>query len=336
MILGVDASWCTGGGIGVVCENILLSPPDCWRINFARNGKKNVSFFSPVELFSDLRHDEYSCFWSPGFMPPAWRLNFPVVITIHDLTHRNFYGKRHKIYYDQVIRRLLDNVDAIVTVSDYSKKEISAWCPSVADKISVIYNGVSSSFGRVGLDGEEDGIYNFDYVLYTGNHRSYKNLEMLVAAYGVSDLPAQGVNLVLTGLVNPSLEKIAASYGVRKNIFFAGFVSDEDMPKLIRDSVAMFFVSKCEGFGLPIVEAMASGVPVLTSNTTSMPEISGCAALLVDPYSLDDVVKGMNRIVFDKTLRDFLVKRGLERAKNFSWDVARKKYWDLFQGLSCS
>jgi glycosyltransferase involved in cell wall biosynthesis len=174
----------------------------------------------------------------------------------------------------------------------------------------------------------------FPYILYPGNHRGYKNLERLFVAYCASSLPSQGIHLVMTGSENVALLAIARRHEKEHLIHFLGTLSPDQVPKLYRGSSAVVFVSLSEGFGLPILEGMASRVPILTSNVTAMPEVAGDAALLVDPYSVGDIKGGLERIVNDHDLRCDLVERGKERVTKFSWAKSAAQFWDIVDRLA--
>ncbi len=284
-----------------------------------------------LDFYIEARRRNLDCIWSPGFMPPVLPIKCPVVITIHDLTHRLFYSFWHKIYYDMVLRKIISNADAVVTVSNFSRQEIESWCPEIADKLIVIHNGVSDSFFADNIKNEV--VVDGEYILYPGNHRGYKNLEMLIAAFAGSRLPKEGIRLVFTGVANKDLLLHASKFGVEDFIIFVGVVDSNLMPSLYKNALAVVFVSKYEGFGLPILEGMAAGVPVLTSNVSAMPEVAGDSALLVNPCVKDDIVAGLNKIIFDGYFREVLIEKGLERVKKFTWENASEKYWKLFNSF---
>jgi glycosyltransferase involved in cell wall biosynthesis len=150
-----------------------------------------------------------------------------------------------------------------------------------------------------------------------------------VHGYLASSLPRQGIHLVLTGAENAQLRLLARQSGGEHLVHFLGKLAVQDIPKLYKGSLAVVFVSLSEGFGLPILEGMASGVPVLTSNITAMPEVAGGAAMLVDPYSLEELKVGLDRIVNDQGLRDELVEKGRERARRFEWQRSAAEFWSI-------
>ncbi|MHB8814699.1 MAG: glycosyltransferase family 4 protein [Steroidobacteraceae bacterium] len=263
-------------------------------------------------------------FWSPGYMPPL-RSKLPAVVTVHDLTHLRFYSALHAAYYHAIMKRLYCRCHAVICVSEYTRTEFLAWSGMAAERVFTVYNGISREF----LDGARGKGSEFPYVLYPGNRRYYKNLDRLLDAYAQSRLPRDGIRLVLTGEPDPKLLKRAMRRGVGGMLRFAGAVTDERIVDLYRGARMVAYVSLYEGFGLPILEAMAVGVPVMTSNASSMPEIAGAAALLVEPTSIDEMAAGMERLCYDEDLRARLIGLGRARAAQFNWDKSAAKVWGL-------
>ncbi|MEJ8310173.1 glycosyltransferase family 4 protein [Agrobacterium larrymoorei] len=177
-------------------------------------------------------------------------------------------------------------------------------------------------------------VLGHDYIVYCGNHRTYKNLDRLIRGYAQSQLPSAGVRLLLTGKRNEALAATAQEVGVSDKVVFTGFLPAENIPKLYRSAKAIAYPSLQEGFGLPILEAYHSGVPIVTSNITSMPEVAGDGAILVDPYSIEEIRDGLNKAVFDEAARRALIKRGFRRANDFGWDKSAAKLWGIARKAS--
>ena len=327
-----DFRWPAGTGIGVVMSEMISASPEHVNINRLMISGSAGSPFSPAMIaraISKLGANS-GVFWNPGFVPPLYA-RIPTVVTVHDLSHLEFYSRWHQLYYNVVFKNLYHKCDAIICVSEYTRKSFIKWSGMPSAKVHLVLNGgASPAF----FENRETLELPFPYVLYPGNHRSYKNLDRLLAAYFASSLPAQGIHLALTGSENIALRDLAQGLGREDLIHFLGVLSLEDIPKLYRGSIAVVFVSLSEGFGLPILEGMASGVPVLTSNVTSMPEVGGDAALLVDPYSTEDIKNGLERIVNDKDLRDELVEKGRARAKEFEWQRSAAEFWEIVDQLA--
>lgn len=325
----VDFSWINPSGIGRVAKEILSRQPKKWISYPVRNKRKNAGIFTPLHLSSILKKCSADVFWSPGFMPPAFRANIPVVLTIHDLTHLHYYSKYHKIYYNKIIKPLLNNADKIITVSEYTKNELADWSGISEQKIICIHNGVGKEFNPA--------VAPFSvgrpYILYAGNRRNYKNVLGLIRAFARSKLYTHGYMLALTGNPDKDCLRVSTEEGIVEHVHYLGFVEENDLPSVYRGAHAVAFVSYYEGFGLPILEAMASCVPVITSNTSAMPEVAGNAALIVNPHDIDAISSGLEKITMDQKLRSELISRGLSRAGIFSWDKTAEKYWNVFEEL---
>jgi glycosyltransferase involved in cell wall biosynthesis len=181
------------------------------------------------------------------------------------------------------------------------------------------------------LDNASSASLGFNYVLYPGNHRAYKNLERLIEGYAKSGIADHGIHLVFTGSENSALRRLAEKCGVGEKFHFLGSVPLGEIQKVYRGAEAIAFVSLFEGFGLPILEGMASSVPVVTSNVTSMPEIAGDAALIVDPYSVDEIAAALKLVTSNELLRQTLVEKGRARVMQFSWDRSANSFWALIR-----
>ncbi|KLD63202.1 glycosyltransferase family 4 protein [Dyella japonica] len=326
LIVAADIRWPKGTGIGVCASEYLARMP----VDMAARALPLTSGIghpaSPFELAARLalHRTKHQVFWNPGFVPPAWS-SAPSVVTVHDLTHLHFYSSLHVRYYNSVFRPMYRRCSAIICVSEYTRREFIDWSGMDPDQVHVVHNGVSSRFNAQ-VEPYRPG---YPYILYPGNMRSYKNVEMLLRAFSQSSLRTLGLKVVLTGTGTPELNATIATLGIAKDVVFMGFVPDEHLPGLYRGASFTAFISLYEGFGLPIVESMAVGTPVLTSNVSSMPEIAGDAALVVPPRDLGEVVAAMDRLVSDSGLRADLTVKGLERAAAFSWDKAAAHTWKI-------
>jgi glycosyltransferase involved in cell wall biosynthesis len=325
----VDASWFGMTGIGRVAKEVLSRCPNDWDVQEIRANEKNAGIFTPLALSRKLVFSDADIFWSPGFMPPVIRSGIPTVITIHDLTHLHFYSKRHIIYYNSIIKKLLRNVNHVITVSDYTRKEFIEWSGVGWDKITRIYNAVGADFTQAGSK------YSLGkpYVLYVGNRRYYKNVLGLMRAFKESGLAERGFLLALSGEVDSECSILARELKLDDSVVYLGFIPEKELYSVYRGAHALAFVSLYEGFGLPILEAMASGIPVLTSIGSSMSEVAGGAALLVDPNSVQSIASGLQSVCLDYDVREKLINLGLGNAMNFSWDKTAKQYWDLFENI---
>lgn len=262
-----------------------------------------------------------SYYFSPGFNPPAGR-PCPFAFTIHDLIHLQVmeeWSIAKSIYYDVIIKPAMRRAEVVFTVSEYSKDRIAEWSGIDEKKIIVAGNGVGPNFTPKG----EVWRLERPYFLYVGNQKSHKNVEGMIRAYARSGLNRE-FDLLLSGKISRSLSAIASSEGVAENVKSLGFIDEADLPSLYRGAFAVVMPSRYEGFGLPVVEAMACGTPVLSSERTSLPEIGGDAVRYFDPDDEESFVEGL-RALRDDQVRADLRWRGLQRAKLFDWDCVAKR-----------
>jgi glycosyltransferase involved in cell wall biosynthesis len=288
-----------------------------------------LSLIRIAQSLQKARSKSPAVFWSCGFIPPLYSA-VPVAVTVHDLTHLTYYGTAKRTYYNGVLKPLYRRCEAVVCVSHYTRNELIKWSGLRPERVHVVYNSVDPSYST----NRTSTSMGYRYVFYAGNHRPYKNLAALIHAYSFSRLREKDVHLVLTGTSEPDLGTIIGKLGLDPHVHFIGHVPEKELPAIYRGAEAVAYVSLSEGFGLPILEAMASDTPVITSDLTSMPEIAGDGALLVDPFSVEAIARGLDRIVFDEALRDNLVRRGRERLDTFQWDQSARTLWDLIRRLS--
>ena len=283
-----------------------LNPLDPWRLRQVLNNLKPAHFFSP------------------GFNAP---LGYPCSfsLTIHDLIHLEVVEESStikRLYYRWNVLPAVHRADVVFTVSEYSRQKIAQWSGLGLDRIVVAGNGVSEQFSPEG----ERWHWHKPYLLYVGNQKPHKNVEGLVRAYADSEL-AQEVDLLLTGQFSESVARAVAESGVRSKVRSVGLISESDLPKLYRGAFALVMPSRYEGFGLPLVEAMASGVPVLSSDRTSLPEIGGEAVAYFNPDRHESVVEGLNALG-DESIRARLQAAGLARARSFRWESVAQRVSD--------
>ena len=271
-------------------------------------------------------------------LPPA--VPCRSVVTIHDCIHLMFPqylpNRAAYAYAKALMWSAARRSDRILTVSESSKRDILHYFNVSPEKIVVVYNAIDERFA---VEPSEDDLarvrerYQLDhaFVLYTGNIKPHKNLVRLIEAFeglrkeGFDDLKLLIIGDEISKL--PALRRAVHRHKLHKYVRFLGFVKDDTLAILYRLAAVFVFPSLYEGFGLPPLEAMASGTPVVTSNLSSMPEVAGDAAVLVDPYDPHSIKDGMSRVLSDQGLREQLRTRGLVRARDFSWErsVARTR-----------
>ncbi|PCG12958.1 glycosyltransferase family 4 protein [Sphingomonas adhaesiva] len=330
LTVAIDASWLRDGGIARMAHEIINRAPDHVRVVEIRGGRANAGLLTPVDLAIAARGVDADVIWSPGFMPPMARApGKRIYITIHDLTHLHSYSAAHRLYFNRIIRPLLANVDRVFTVSEYTRQEILLWATISPDRVIRVHNGVTA-MDR--LPAHDRATQAPPYVLYVGNRRPYKNIDRMIEAFGRSKFAARGGQLWLTGACDPAIDGLVRQAGVADRVRYLGWLSDDELAATYAESRALIFVSLYEGFGLPVVEAMTAGCPVLTANTTALAEVAGDAALTVNPLSVEEIAEGLDRVALDDVLRARLRSAGLERATQFSWDRCAVRYWQVLTG----
>jgi glycosyltransferase involved in cell wall biosynthesis len=280
----------------------------------------------PIEAFTgraDVFHAPYSA------CPSTWRARR--VVTIHDLAYFD-----HPELFNQAIDKwkrevttIVRRATLIITVSEYVRGEIIERLGVPPDRVRVIYHGVSSVFHRTtpAIPFEEIrtrfGIRG-PYVLFVSTVQPNKNVMRLLEAFDLlrrSEL--RGWQLVIAGQpgwLTESVFSAVEARGLREDVVFTGFVDDEVLAGLYRQSEAFVLPSLAEGFGIPAIEAMACGTPVVASKTGALPEIVGDAGVLIDPFSAEDIARGICEAATDQTARGRLIARGRRRASLFRWE----------------
>lgn len=317
----IDSRWAGNTGIGRLYKEVMdRKPPNVEDLHI-KSDMRLGSLYSPVMLGRAIHRAKADVFYSPSFMPPIFSA-IPFVITIHDLMHLFYYSRMHKIYYQQVITRLAKKAKKIITVSHYSKKQLIQLLGIDERIITVIYNGVDDRFAQ-----NEDLItMERPYLLYVGNRRKNKNIPAMLRAFAGARIDNEIV-FALSGEPDELLLQEANRLGIKDRIKFLGFIQEEALPQLYKGALATLYVSLMEGFGLPILESMASGTPVLTSNVSSLPEIAGPAALCVDPFNIGEMAYGIEQLVNNTVLRNYYIDEGSKRASTFIWEHTAIQTW---------
>lgn len=242
----------------------------------------------------------------------------PFFFTLHDLIHLEVPEESSlfkKAYYSTVIRPALHRAVGILTVSMHSKQRIVGWGGIPSEKVHVVGNGVSPWFHP---EGPRWGPTPKPFFLYVGNHKPHKNVGGLLRAFEASGLSRE-FDLVLTGNPTSEFTRQNLDCHLSERIHFTGLLGDEKLAALYRRAHALVIPSWVEGFGLPLLEAMASGTPVLASQRSALPEIGQDAVAYFDPGRPESLVEGL-RALHQDDLRDRLRQSGLIRARDFSWN----------------
>ncbi|HEX7085514.1 MAG TPA: glycosyltransferase family 1 protein [Vicinamibacterales bacterium] len=287
-------------------------------------------------------------FHEPHYVLPPLVARTRAVVTIHDCIHLRFpqyLPNRAALTYARTqMGSAARRAAHIITVSEASKRDILHFFPVPPEKITVIYNGIDDRFATPPPADEMQRVaerYQLEgrFLLYVGNVKPHKNLERLLEAFHlVRQTPGlEDVRLVMIGdeiSRYSALRRAVHRNNLHKYVRFLGFLPDHMLPIVYRLASVFVFPSLYEGFGLPPLEAMASGTPVVTSNVTSLPEVTGDAAILVDPLSAEAIADGIRRVLTDRELADTLRSRGVARAREFSWERVAREVRRIYADVS--
>jgi len=290
-----------------------------------------------------LKNGGVDVFHGPAFMIPLLqKKKVRMVVTIHDIVAYlmpNTVPLKYAKYMQLLIKLVAMRADKIITPSTSTKNDLMNYLNITDSKIQVIHEGVSTKFKP--LSSEKDhsylqkkfGIKN-QYMLFIGNLEPRKNIIRLMLAYDQARDKLNGNwQLVICGKKGWLYKEILETYNKLKrngDIVLTNYVNEVDLLELYRGADIFAFPTLYEGFGLPPLEAMASGVPVLTSNVSSLPEIVGDAALLVDPTSVDQISQGLVKLALSESLRKNLREKGIRQASKFSWKKTAKETMDAY------
>lgn len=372
MKIGIDAraaKWYRGTGIGTYSYQLINSLNNIDVINnyllFTSSEYDNdIDFKSNFEL-NCINSQNTSTFWDEVNVPNILKDNAldiyhvpqngvglplkktcPFIITLHDtipLHMPETVGDRYLDIFNRNMEWIVNNSDGIITVSNYSKEDISKDFNYPKEKIFVtylasedIYKPLDKSMCKFVLK----RIYNLDddYILYVGGFSPRKNILGLIDAY--SKLPEsirKKHKLVISGSKGKSYilyRNRVEKYGLLDYVLFPGFISMEHMPYLYNCSSLFVYPSFYEGFGLPPIEAMACGIPVIASNTTSIPEIVGDSACLFDPNNIDDLSNKILNLLENHSLRNTYINKGFKKVSSLSWNNTAKETLNIYNQVS--
>ena len=331
------------GDIGELPPNFVTIPAQ----------PNELSLASYLELHSILK--KHGCdllhvphlFWKPQGIP------CPYVVTVHDLLDHMYRVNSHSTVkrnmHFQFTRRVLHKAARIFAVSNFSKADTVRIFRVKPEKIEVIYNAIDDRF-RLGhaSDAERQFIaeryqVNSPFLLYAGRISPHKNVVRIIEAFAAlkSELYKDGkfedLKLIIIGdevSKHPDLRRACVKGGVQNDVRFLGFVPI-DVLRIFYDQAKIFvFPSLYEGFGLPPLEAMAQATPVVTSNTSSVPEVVGEAAVMVNPENVFEIMRALHRVLLDQPLREKLKGRGVERAEKFSWDSSVRRMLEIYEEVA--
>lgn len=322
-----DSRWIGSHGIGRFAKEVSD------RLNFTAShisDKNPAGLFSAIQLGLWATPKKGKALFSPSYIPPIFS-SLPFSFTIHDLNHIDVeYNSSllKRIYYRAIIRPAIKRAYRVLTVSEFSKKRIIDWSGCLPEKVKVVGNGVTAVFN----DAVEPMKPGYSYIFCCSNRKGHKNEPRLIRAFQKSGLDNQ-LKLVFTGKADENISRLIKELSLETSIVFTGQVSEDTLASWYKGAIVTAFPSLYEGFGLPLIESMACGTPVIASNTTCLPEIGGDAGYYVDPLSIESIAEGLKHVVGDESLRKEMREKGLSRAKLFTWDRTASLVSDALKGM---
>ena len=303
-----------------------------------------VSRFFRQRAFSWKKRGQFDVYHEPNFFP--FQFDGPTAITVHDLSFIRFpeaHPRKRATFMTRLLPWSLTRADAILVDSSFVKREIVDVYGVTPEKINVAYLGVSGLFRPMSevetrQSCTKQGLSHGRYLLAVGTIEPRKNLTQVLRAY--QDLPRriqEQYPLVIVGMkgwLYASIEQEMAPLIRRGCVQLLGYVSDEELPQIYAGSAALLYTSVYEGFGLPPLEGMASGVPVITSNQSSIPEVVGDAAIMVDPHDVKALKEAVMLVIEDVENTKRLRELGIERAKGFTWEQCAKETVAVYKRLA--
>lgn len=281
----------------------------------------------------------------PFYTMPVIRNNYKAIITLHDITfevHPEWYSWKGQVATRHFARYAAYHADAILTDSDSSKQDLLRYYHVAETNVTVVPLGVEARFAVI-ADYERQKAIRAKYhltwpqtILYVGSIHTRRNVESLIRAFQQVYRTNHDVCLMLVGKREyPYLDvsRLIDEIGLRERIIWPGYVADDDLPMLYNVADVFVYPSSYEGFGLPPLEAMACGTPVITCNNTSLPEVVGDAAIFVDPLNIAEMADAMRLLLNDRSLRQNLSEKGIRRASAFSWKRTAQETLAVYQRL---
>jgi glycosyltransferase involved in cell wall biosynthesis len=290
-----------------------------------------------------LKQKDISIYHGATFVTPLVK-SCCHVVSVHDMTF-HLVPERHslhkRVYFRSMVPAAIRRSDRVIAVSESTKRDLLKIVRTDEKKVCVIHHGVDAQFQPITDEEKLARIrekYNLrrKFILFVGVIEPRKNLETLVEAY-LADSISGEFDLVLAGSLGWGYTKLKQKISDARRehcIRMPGYIADGDLPALYSGATAFVYPSLYEGFGLPVLEAMACGIPVITSSVSSLPEIAGDAAILVDPHDTSALAWALQKILKDDRLREDLSRRGRQRAQLFSWEQTARKTLEVYRRAS--
>lgn len=368
--IGIDARLYNASGIGRYLKNLIaglqkidkvnkyyifLLGKDFDNLTFPENFQK-VKADIPWYTFSEqLKFPRIIGKYSldlmhfPHFNVPVF-YNGKFIVTIHDLIHQHYQMKRatthnflfyrfKTIGYNLAYLKAIRKSQKIITPSNFVKEQLIKEWKVAEKKITVTYEGAEDKFIKLAahknppfISREKNFLIQDQYLFYVGNAHPHKNLDRLIKVFDIISKQKPELKLVLSGPDSFFWQKLQKE-NKNPNVYFTGFITDEQLVSLYQNAQMFIMPSLEEGFGLPILEAMACSCPVISSNAGSLPEIGDKAAAYFDPKDENDMYQKIVKVLEDKKLQQELIRKGLERYKIFSWDKLAQQTLDIYASL---
>jgi len=301
-------------------------------------------FWTRFILPGILKRDGIDVFHAPCFWGPA-RCPCPMVITFFDMTSwllPRLFTLKHRLFYAGVVPSLAGKASHLIAISENSARDMVKIFGIPRERIDVVYGAAEDIFKPVKDRTLVDKIkmkYNIssDYILYVGILEPRKNLPLLIRAFNwmVKDKNAKH-RLVIAGRKGwgwKDIFRLVRKKGLEDKVVFTDYVEEKDLVPLYNGASVFVYPSLYEGFGLPPLEAMACGAPVVSSDVSSLPEVVGDAGILVNPYEKEELAKSIYEVINNPELKKKMISKGIERAKKFSWQTAARKTLALYEDV---
>jgi len=297
----------------------------------------------PWQIKRKLRTDAITHITSEdlAYLLPILKLR-NCVVSCHDLIYWVYYKKKNSLFWRLNIAGL-KKAERIITVSNFSKNEIIKYVGYPADNITVIPNAVDHA--RYFQKRDKQILKKYDIsesekiILYVGSEQPRMNVDVLFASFAKLREKLPGIKLLKVGSpqwphAREKLEKLVKELHLENDVFFLPHVPEDELPKWYNAADLLVYPCSYAGFGVPPLEAMACGTPVITSNVTSLPEVVGDAGIMVDPTNAHELTGAMEKVLTDEQLREQMIQRGLERAKTFRWQKSAEQTLRVYQEMT--
>ncbi len=339
-LLGPPAKMQEIGGLPPNFRNVPLLAPD-------------RSFHGYREFRAALKRLDCDLAHIPNLFSVPRRVPCPYVMTVHDMLEHmsrarqpgGFWGNWHM----QMTGRVLRGAARIFAVSNFTRNEVQKLFQIPASRIEVVYNAIDERFLHGHASPAEREMVaqryqvNYPFLLYAGRVSQHKNVVRMIEAFSALKAELEktrafpDLKLIIIGddlSGNPDLRRTVIRNGMQNDVRFLGFVPIEEL-RVFYDAAKVFvFASLYEGFGLPPLEAMAHGTPVVASNVSALPEVVGDAAVLVNPENVFDIMRALHRVLTEQSLRDRMKERGYKQAAKFSWDVSVRRVLEVYSQVA--